>query len=405
MPRIAKELKAVEVSRLIKPGLHMVGTVAGLGLSVSASGSRSWILRTMVGSRRCDIGLGGYPEVTLAKAHERARAAKDGIRSGTDPIAERRAKSATVEWTFERCAKSYVDGHAASWKNAKHAQQWRNTLASYAYPVFGSMHVRDVGKTQVLQALEPHWVTKTTTMSRVRERIELVLSWATVRGYRTGDNPAIWRGNLDQVLAKPSKVSKVVPHRALPYQSISAFMGQLAAAPGSGARCLEFVIYTACRSAEARGALWSEIDLEAGVWHIPAQRMKADRDHRIPLSAPSMELLKKLPVIAGTDLVFPSSKNTPLSDMTLTAVLRRMKVDAVPHGFRSTFATWAQERTGYPSDVRERALAHTVGSKTTGAYERGDQFDKRVQLMVDWANFVNTINAPVQKVVALRRSV
>ncbi len=405
MPRIAKELKAVEVSRLTKPGLHMVGTVAGLGLSVSTSGSRSWILRTMIGSRRCDIGLGGYPEVTLAKAHERARAAKDGIRSGTDPIAERRAKSATVEWTFERCAKSYVDGHAASWKNAKHAQQWRNTLASYAYPVFGSMHVRDVGKTQVLQALEPQWVNKTTTMSRVRERIELVLSWATVRGYRTGDNPAIWRGNLDQVLAKPSKVSKVVPHRSLPYQSISAFMGQLAAAPGSGARCLEFVIYTACRSAEARGALWSEIDLEAGVWHIPAQRMKADRDHRIPLSAPAMELLKKLPVIAGTDLVFPSSKNTPLSDMTLTAVLRRMKVDAVPHGFRSTFATWAQERTGYPSDVRERALAHTVGSKTTGAYERGDQFEKRIQLMVDWAKFVNTISVPGQKVVSLRRSV
>jgi integrase len=405
MPRIAKELKAVEVSRLTKPGLHMVGTVAGLGLSVSASGSRSWILRTMVGSRRCDIGLGGYPEVTLAKAHERARAAKDGIRSGTDPIAERRAKSATVEWTFERCAKSYIDGHAASWKNAKHAQQWRNTLASYAYPVFGSMHVRDVGKTQVLQALEPHWVTKTTTMSRVRERIELVLSWATVRGYRTGDNPAIWRGNLDQVLAKPSKVSKVVPHRALPYQSISTFIGQLAAAPGSGARCLEFVIYTACRSAEARGALWSEIDLEAGVWHIPGQRMKADRDHRIPLSTPAIKLLKSLPVIAGTDLVFPSSKNTPLSDMTLTAVLRRMKVDAVPHGFRSTFATWAQERTGYPSDVRERALAHTVGSKTTGAYERGDQFDKRIQLMADWANFVSTTNAPGQKVVPLRRGV
>jgi integrase len=310
-----------------------------------------------------------------------------------------------VEWTFERCAKSYVDGHAASWKNAKHAQQWRNTLASYAYPVFGSMHVRDVGKSQVLQALEPHWVTKTTTMSRVRERIELVLSWATVREYRTGDNPAIWRGNLDQVLAKPSKVSKVVPHRALPYQSMSAFMGQLAAAPGSGARCLEFVIYTSCRSAEARGALWSEMDLEAGVWHIPAQRMKADRDHRIPLSTPAIKLLKSLPVIAGTDLVFPSSKNTPLSDMTLTAVLRRMKVDAVPHGFRSTFATWAQERTGYPSDVRERALAHTVGSKTTGAYERGDQFDKRVQLMADWANFVNTTNAQGQKVVALRRGI
>jgi len=392
MPIVARALKALEVSRLTTRGLHMVGTVAGLGLSVSLSGSRSWILRTKIGSRRCDIGLGSYPEISLAKAHERARAAKDDIRNGIDPIAERRAKSATVEWTFERCAKAYIDGHTASWKNVKHAQQWRNTLATYAYPVFGSKHVRDVGKTDVLQAIEPQWTTKK-TMSRVRERIELVLSWATVRGFRSGDNPAVWRGNLDQVLAKPSKVSKVVPHRSLPYQSIQAFMAQLRKADGSGARALEILIYTACRSGELRGALWSEIDVQAGVWHIPAARMKADRDHRIPLSAGAIKLLESLPRFAGTDLVFPSSKNTTLSDMTLSAVMRRMKVPAVPHGFRATFATWAQERTAYPSDVRERALAHTVGSKTTAAYERGDQFDKRVQLMADWAAYIDA-NAP-----------
>ena len=388
MPKIARELKALEVSRLTKPGLHMVGTVAGLGLSVGSSGSRSWILRTKIGARRCDIGLGSYPEISLAKAHERARAAKDDIRSGTDPIAERRAKSATVEWTFERWAQAYIDGHAASWKNAKHAQQWRNTLATYAYPVFGSRHVRDVGKTEVLQAIEPQWTTKK-TMARVRERIELVLSWATVRGYRSGDNPAVWRGNLDQVLAKPSKVSKVVPHRSLPYPSMKAFMTQLRKAEGSGARCLELLIYTACRSGEMRGAVWSEINIEGGIWHIPANRMKADRDHRIPLSAGAIELLKSLPRFAGTDLVFPSAKNSMLSDMTLSSVLRRMEVPAVPHGFRSTFATWAQEQTVYPSDVRERALAHTVGNKTTAAYERGDQFDKRVQLMADWALYID----------------
>jgi hypothetical protein len=367
----------------------MVGTVAGLGLSVSKTGSRSWILRTKIGARRCDIGLGSYPEISLAKAHERARATKDDIRNGTDPIAERRTKSATVEWTFERCAHAYIDGHTASWKNAKHAQQWRNTLATYAYPVFGSKHVRDVGKTEVLQAIEPQWTTKK-TMARVRERIELVLSWATVRGYRSGDNPAVWRGNLDQVLAKPSKVSKVVPHRSLPYPSMQAFMTQLRKADGSGARCLELLIYTACRSGELRGALWSEIDVQAGLWHIPAARMKADRDHRIPLSAGAITLLESLPRFTGTDLVFPSSKNTMLSDMTLSAVMRRMKVPAVPHGFRATFATWAQEQTGYPSDVRERALAHTVGSKTTAAYERGDQFEKRVQLMADWALYIDT---------------
>ena len=389
MPLVARALKALEVSRLTTRGLHMVGTVAGLGLSVSKTGSRSWILRTKIGARRCDIGLGSYPEISLAKAHERARATKDDIRNGTDPIAERRTKSATVEWTFERCAHAYIDGHTASWKNAKHAQQWRNTLATYAYPVFGSKHVRDVGKTEVLQAIEPQWTTKK-TMARVRERIELVLSWATVRGYRSGDNPAVWRGNLDQVLAKPSKVSKVVPHRSLPYPSMQAFMTQLRKADGSGARCLELLIYTACRSGELRGALWSEIDVQAGLWHIPAARMKADRDHRIPLSAGAITLLESLPRFAGTDLVFPSSKNTMLSDMTLSAVMRRMKVPAVPHGFRATFATWAQEQTSYPSDVRERALAHTVGSKTTAAYERGDQFEKRVQLMADWAAYIDS---------------
>ena len=392
MPIVARALKALEVSRLTRRGLHMVGTVAGLGLSVSLSGSRSWILRTKIGSRRCDIGLGSYPEISLAKAHERARAAKDDIRNGIDPIAERRAKSATVEWTFERCAQAYIDGHAPSWKNAKHAQQWRNTLATYAYPVFGSKHVRDVGKTEVLQAIEPQWTTKK-TMARVRERIELVLSWATVRGYRSGDNPAVWRGNLDQVLAKPSKVSKLVPHRSLPYPSMQAFMTQLRKADGSGARCLELLVYTACRSGEVRGALWSEIDVQAGLWHIPAARMKADRDHRIPLSAGAITLLESLPGFAGTDLVFPSSKNTMLSDMTLSAVMRRMKVPAVPHGFRATFATWAQEQTGYPSDVRERALAHAVGSKTTAAYERGDQFEKRVQLMADWAAYIDPVCA------------
>ena len=402
MPKIARELKALEVAKLVKPGLHMVGTVAGLGLGVGASGSRSWILRTMIGSKRCDVGLGSYPEITLAKAHERARLAKDSIRNGVDPIAQRRSKSATVQWTFERCANAFIAAHEPSWKNPKHGQQWRNTLATYANTVFGSLHVRDVGKAQVLQAIEPYWSTKTETMSRLRNRIEVVLSWATVRGYRTGENPAAWRGNLDQVLPKPSKVTKVVSHRALDYEAMHGFMARLVAAQGSGARCLEFLIYTACRSGEARGALWSEIDLEKAVWRIPADRMKADREHRIPLCAPALKLLRSMPTFADTDLVFPSANNKPLSDMTLTATLRRMNVDAVPHGFRATFATWAQERTPYPFDVRERALAHAVGSKTTEAYERGDQFDKRIKLMADWAAFIGTAPAQGKNVVKLR---
>jgi integrase len=402
MPKIARELKALEVSKLRKPGLHMVGTVAGLGLSVAATGSRSWILRTMIGSKRCDVGLGGYPEITLAKAHERARATKDSIRSGANPIAERKAQGAVVEWTFDRCAQAYIEKHQASWKNAKHAQQWVNTISSYASPVFGALHVRDIGKTQVLQAIEPHWTTKTETMSRLRNRIELVLAWATVRGYRDGENPATWRGNLDQVLPKPSKVSKATSHKALPYDLMHQFMHLLAAAPGIGARCLEFLIYTACRSGEARGALWSEIDLENAVWRIPAQRMKSAREHRVPLSAPAIALLKSLPTFGGTDVIFPGTRGIPLSDMTLTATMRRMKVDATPHGFRASFATWAQERTAYPSDVREHALAHAVGNKTTGSYERGDQFDRRINLMGDWAKFLSTANAPSRNVIALR---
>jgi len=363
----------------------MVGTVAGLGLSVSSSGSRSWILRTMIGSRRCDIGLGSYPEISLAKAHERAREAKDSIRSGANPIAERKAKGATVQWTFERCAKAYVEGHRSSWKSAKHAQQWVSTIETYVNPVFGSQHVRDVTREHVLQAIEPHWTTKTETMARLRNRVELVLSWATVKGFRSGDNPAAWRGNLDQVLPKPSRVSKITSHSALPCEQMGEFMPRLHAAQGLGARALELVIYTACRSGEVRGARWSEIDLNKGVWQIPAERMKAGRAHRVHLSVPAIELLRGLPRFAGVDLVFPGAKGGLLSDMTLTAVLRRMNVDATPHGFRATFATWAQETTTYPSDVRERALAHAVGNKTTAAYERGDQFERRAKLMDDWA--------------------
>ena len=404
MPKIAKELRALEVSKLEKPGLHIVGTVSGLGLSISKSGARSWILRTMNGAKRSDIGLGSYPDITLAKAHERARAAKDSIREGTDPIALRKSNASTVQWTFERCALTYIEMHEPSWKNAKHAQQWRNTLATYCYPVFGSMHIREISQKEILQVLEPHWATKTNTMSRLRSRIELILSWAKVRGLRTGENPAIWRGNLDQVLPKPTKVSTVVSHRALPYDDIAEFMPKLTAMQGMGARCLEFVIYTACRSGEARGAQWSEIDLEKAEWRIPAERMKASRDHRVPLSTAALELLKALPTVGGTDLVFPSKSNKPLSDMTLTAALRRMKVNAVTHGFRATFATWAQECTPYPFDIRERALAHTVGSKTTGAYERGDQFQKRIKLMFDWAIFISTPKSNGENVIHLKKS-
>ncbi len=391
MPRLAKELSAIEVKRLTEPGLHAVGTVAGLRLLVKPTGARSWVLRTMIGTRRAELGLGGYPTVSLAQAIDYAREALQAIRAGSDPAAERRSKRVTVEWTFERTAIAYIAAHRAGWKNAKHADQWGNTLQTYAYPHFGAKHVRDVTKADVLAAIEPIWSTKNETATRVRNRIELVLNYAVQRELRPeGLNPARWRGNLDAALPKPAKVAQVEHHAALPIDGMHAFMQRLRKAEGMGARALEFVILTAARSGEVRGATWPEIDLQAAVWTIPAERMKAGRAHRVPLSDRALELLEALPRFEGCDLVFPGTKNQPLSDMTLTAVLRRMKVEATAHGFRSTFRDWAAERTSTPNEVAEMALAHAVGDATEAAYRRGDLFEKRRELMTLWARFIDT---------------
>ncbi len=390
MPKIAKPLGALEVSRLAGDGLHAVGTVAGLYLSINTNGARSWILRTKVGNRRTDIGLGSYPAITLAVARERALAAKDSIRQGVDPVADKRAKRAVIEWTFDRCAAEYIANNRAGWKNVKHAQQWENTLASYASPVFGNKHVRDIGVSEVLSAIQPHWLTKNETMVRLRNRIELVLAWAAVRGYRAKENPAAWRGNLDSVLPKPGRVNKRKPHKAIPYREINAFVSRLSSSEGMSAKCLHFLILTATRSNEARGAQWSEIDLDAKTWTIPAERMKAGNGHRIPLPAPAIELLKSLPKFEGNDNVFQGRADKPLSDMSLTLHMRRMKVDAVPHGFRSTFSDWAAECTNYPVELREMALAHTIANKTQAAYQRGDMLERRRALMADWAVFIDT---------------
>ncbi len=399
MPKVAKALSALEVKRLAGAGLHLVGTVAGLGLNISDTGSRSWILRTKMGSKRIEIGLGSYPDTTLSTAHERARAAKDEIKSGKDPIAQRKAKRAFVEWTFKRCAEAYMETHRSEWTD-QNAQQWENTLTTYAYPKIGSMHVRDIALADVLRVIEPDWATKTVTMRRVRQRIEATLTWASVRGYRDRQNPAVWRNNLDQVLPKQSKVNKPEPHPALQIKDVQGFATALSAAEGQGARCLYFAMLTACRSNEARGATWSEIDLEAAEWLIPAERMKADAAHRVPLSDAAVTLLKSLVKFEGTDLIFVGNENKQLSDMTLAAVIKRMNKSEivwadykgkpiVPHGLRSTFATWAQERTGYPSELRAHALAHRVGNAVTQSYERGDQLEKRRSMMQDWAKFMH----------------
>lgn len=392
MPKLAEELTALQVKRLTEPGLHAVGTVAGLRLRVKSTGARSWVLRTMIGNRRAEIGLGGYPTVTLAQAFERARSALQEIRSGVDPAAERRAKRTVIEWTFEKTAEAYIKAHAPGWKNAKHGQQWANTLKAYAYPIFGSKHVRDVTKADVLAAIEPIWATKNETADRVRNRIELVLNYAVQRELRPeGLNPARWRGNLDAALPKAGKVSKVEHHEALPIDDMFAFVQKLRLADGMAAQALEFAILTAARSGEVRGATWSEIDLQAGVWSIAAARMKSDRPHRVPLSAAALELLEALPRFEGTDLVFPgASGDKALSDMSMTAVMRRMNLTAVPHGFRSTFSDWCAERTSTSPEVREMALAHAIGDQTEAAYRRGDLFEKRRILMEQWATFIAT---------------
>lgn len=393
MPKKAPELPALAVNRLRTPGLHAVGGVAGLHLQVAPGGARTWILRVVIAGKRRDMGLGGFPDVTLATAREKARAAREMVDKGIDPILHRKqAKSALAAQraatkTFEECAREYIDAKSPEWSNPKHTQQWTNTLETYAYPTIGHLLVSDVGVAQVLGVLKPIWQDKTETASRLRGRIQVILDWATVQHYRQGPNPAQWKGHLDNLLANPGKVRRTKHHRALHIDAMPAFMDELRAQPGLGSRALEFGILTATRSGEVRGAQWPEIDMKARLWTIPGERMKSGREHRVPLSGAAAALLSGMTRAAGTQLLFSSTKGTALSDMTLTAVLRRMSTPAVPHGFRSTFRDWCSERTNFPNEVAEMALAHVIENKTEAAYRRGDLFDKRRQLMADWAKF------------------
>lgn len=427
MPKKIDPLSALEVGRLTEPRLHAVGGVAGLHLAVKDSGARSWILRVKIGTKRRDIGLGGFPDVTLAQAREKAREAREKIAAGVDPsLARREARSAltaaqAAAVTFDEAAAAYIKAHAAGWSNAKHAAQWRTTLAGYASPVLGSMLVADIRTAHVHKVLEPIWISKTETASRLRGRIESVLDWSRVRGYRSGENPARWRGHLDKMLAAPGKVAKPGNHASLDWREVGAFWSELASAEGFGAAALRFAILTAARSGEVRGATWGEIDLAAGIWTVPADRMKADREHRVPLSEAALDLLRKLPRIEGCELLFPSPKAGELSDSTLGAIIRRLHdasvkasgkgwVDrrqggkiATAHGIaRSTFRTWAAEATSYPREIAEAALAHVIADKTEAAYQRGDALDRRRRLMEDWSRFLATPSAMTATVTPIR---
>ena len=401
MPKLAKEFGPLEVKRLSAPGYHHVGGVAGLVLQITDTGRKSWLLRIKVGSKRREVGLGAYPGVGIALAREKAQQLRDDVSAGIDPVAQRitaresivqaQLQEKAMQWTFKACSEAYIAAKEPGWRNQKHGQQWRNTLATYAYPSIGEMLVRNITISHITAIIEPHWATKNETINRVRNRIELVLDWATVRKYRTGDNPARWKGNLDKLLAERSKVAPVTGHKALPAEKLYEFAQQLKGVTGYGARCLEFVILNACRSGEARLATWPEFDLKTKTWEIPGTRMKSGRPHRVPLSDTAIELLENLERLEGTELLFPGKKSdAPISDMTMNKVMRDMGVDAVPHGFRATFSSWVASSTAYPQEVREMALAHAIGNDTVAAYQRSDLFEKRRNLMNDWAKFMAT---------------
>jgi len=364
----------------------------GLYLRIGPTGAKSWVYRFMRQGKRRDMGLGPLHVVSLADARVRAAECRKQRLDGKDPLAAREQERASARldaaksMTFTNCAEAYIKAHAPSWRNAKHADQWTNTLETYAGPVFGALPVQAVDLGLVMKVLESIWTAKPETASRVRGRIEAVLDWATVRGYRQGDNPARWRGHLDNLLPRRAKVQKVEHHAALPYAEMGAFMEALRAQDCTAARALEFVILTAARTGEVISARWDEFDLGAKIWTIPGERMKAGREHRVPLSPAALALLKRMQA-KGSEFIFPGSKpRRPLSNMAMLKLLERMKrADLTVHGFRSSFRDWAAERTNFAREVAEAALAHVVGDKVEAAYRRGDLFEKRRRLMEAWA--------------------
>ncbi|SMY09947.1 tyrosine-type recombinase/integrase [Flavimaricola marinus] len=364
-----------------KPGKH--GDGRGLFLLVKASGARSWVLRYQVQGRRRDLGLGAYPDVSLAMARDRAAEARRLIAEGEDPIG---MKQRANPKNFKDAALELIESKRPGWKNAKHAAQWTATLETYVFPKIGRMQVAKIETPDVISTLTPIWTDKPETANRVRQRIEAVIDYATAIGIRSGDNPARWRGHLDHLLPKPKKVRAVKHHAALPHAEVADFMAELDKRDGVSARALRFAILTAARSGEVRGMTWDEVDLAASVWIVPAERMKAGKEHRVPLSEAAVSTLGD----AGDKdaLVFGSEakRGKPISDMSMTAVLRRMGRDGITvHGFRSTFRDWAGETTGFPREVIEAALAHGIKDKAEAAYARTDLFDKRRKLMEAWA--------------------
>jgi integrase len=391
-----KKLSALQVSRIKEPGRYCDGGCRGLYLQVAPGGSKQWLLRYMLNGQARQMGLGSVNTFKLAEARERARRFRQLLADDIDPIEHRKAEKQQAmaerakQITFADAAAKYIAAHQAGWRNEKHAAQWETTLAAYAYPVIGNLSVAAIDTAHIMRVLDPIWSTKTETASRLRGRLEAVLDWATVRGFRKGNNPAQWRGHLDKLLPKPSKVRRVQHFGAMPYADVPAFMARLRERDDISARALEFTILTAARTGETIGATWDEIDLDAKVWTVPASRIKAGREHRIPLADRAIELLAALPRLEGNPYVFPGAREGKgLSNTAMFEFLNGMDgVNGVTvHGFRSSFRDWAGEETAFPREVIEAALAHKLKDKAEAAYRRGDALAKRRRLMQAWADF------------------
>jgi integrase len=406
MARIIHRLTAIAVANAKAKGLYPDG--GGLHLRVTSTGTKSWILRFKRDGRTRDMGLGPFGVISLARARELAAEAGRQRLQGLDPIKARDAQRAAARReersasTFKECTEQFIASHEAGWRNpAKHSKLWRHTLRDYAYPIIGDLSVAEIDTDLIMQVLNPIWTKKPETASRVRSRMEAVLDWAKVKEFRIGENVARWRGHLDHLLPAPSKVRRVRHHPALPYVDIPEFMEAIRARNGISARALEFVILTAARSGEARGACWDEIDLDARMWITPAQRMKGGKEHRVPFSDRALAILKEMQGLRQNDLVFPGSKQgRPLSDMSLLMLLRELRPGITTHGFRSTFKDWAAECTDTPNIVSEAALAHVVADKVEAAYRRADLLEKRRKLMGAWDRYCTR---PASDVVVLGR--
>jgi integrase len=410
--RAIGKLTALKVEKAKEAGMY--GDGGGLYLRVTEEGAKNWVFRFMLNGRPRWMGLGPLSLYGLQEARGRALDARRLRHEGMDPIDTRRASrlqerlEAAKAMSFRQCGEAYIGSHRAGWRNAKHAGQWEATLATYAYPVIGALPVQSIDTGLVLKVLEPIWTAKSETAGRVRGRIEAILDWAKARDYRTGENPARWRGHLDKLLPARNKVRKVEHHAALPYAELPGFMETLRAQQGNSARALEFAILTAARTGEVIGAMWDEINWTDKIWTIDGARMKAGKDHRVSLCGRAIAILTDLKpksgeASAGKQFLFAGGKaGRPLSNMAMDVLLRRMDSDVTVHGFRSTFRDWAAERTNFPSEVVEMALAHAVGSKVEAAYRRGDLFEKRRRLMDVWAEFCAAMPAKGTTIVPLR---